>query len=176
MEATEDIRHLIVKSLRDHREIRRADKRDLFFQRRVFKKVPPSPPHRTPADPFHACQTDHSASRSTLERLETADIESKAQAISRRWVLDGAIKFGRKKDSGGVATCDPLIFNAGDFVDVLVTFDIITTTRGPHKSVSVHMSPSQVVRLATKDEIAKVRTSDLIPPTRQQLNLRCSVF
>lgn len=90
---------------------------------------------------------------------DTGDIDSKAVAIAKRWQSDGSIKFGRKKDGGGIVSCDPLIFNQGDFVDVLVTFDIITMTKGAHKTVSIHLSPSQIVRLAKKDEMAKVRTN-----------------
>lgn len=79
--------------------------------------------------------------------------------MAKRWVVDGSVKFGRKKESGGLISCDPLIFNVGDFVDVLVTFDIITMSRGPLKTVAVHMSPSHVVRLAKQSEIAKVRAT-----------------
>lgn len=104
--------------------------------------------------------------RSSFRQDTTHGNDSKIEDVLKKWRVADGIQFGRKTDAGTIVACDPLIFNEGDFVDVQATFEIITTARRDRlptgagmKTVTVQMSPSQIVRLMKGDELLKVCTN-----------------
>ncbi|EIM82859.1 uncharacterized protein STEHIDRAFT_113949 [Stereum hirsutum FP-91666 SS1] len=152
--AVEDVKRLVFKHLSGFRENRRHEKQDLFLQRRVFEKVDRS-----------------GAARSSFRQEAMPASDSKLQELFKKWRMADGIQFGRKTDAGSIVACDPLIFNDGDFVDIQATFEIITTSRrdrqpvgAASKTVTVHISPSQIVRLMKGEELAKI-TGPLSKPT-----------
>lgn len=94
------------------------------------------------------------ASKSVLAAEE--DPNGDAKAIEKQWVVSNKLQIGKRSTNGTVCACAPEEIRVGDFVDVLVSPEIVQRRGRGRDDLQVYFDLKGVVRLTTAREL-KVR-------------------
>lgn len=83
-------------------------------------------------------------------------MDSDLVAISSRWRLDASTAFGRRIPGGSVRVCSPLVYSAGDFMDITAILDIATITKNGVTKSKIHLGFTRVIQLCQADKVSSV--------------------
>lgn len=86
---------------------------------------------------------------------ERDDPGRKAARLTPSWIVDHVITAGVSNANGTAVQVHPRAIRRGDFVDVLVTVEVVSTRgrTGKGRRVEVHFCPHQVLRVSSAAEI-----------------------
>lgn len=83
--------------------------------------------------------------KSVLQRGD--DPDGSAKKVEKQWVVDHKIGYALQYEDGSRRSCNHIAIRQGDFVDVGVTFDILTRYTKHKRNTSVTLAIQDILRL-----------------------------
>lgn len=131
---------------------------EVHLSRRVFTKVHRHVMH-TLAHPLKILpqvQPGGSQMRTVLKAMD--DPGNKAQNIESSWIVADMLPIGQRMSDGQERQCSQLLLSEGDFVDVGISFGIVSKRR----KVSIHLVVEYISQLVKANDVAKVRRQRIL--------------
>lgn len=90
-----------------------------------------------------------------LERGD--DPDGLAKRVEKQWVVDHRIGYSLQTENGTRKSCNHFAIRPGDFVDVGITFDILSRFVKGKRTATITLAVKDVLRLRTGSEVEVCR-------------------